>query len=314
MVIEFRPSINPTYLEQEIISLSMGSHNNSNYLYPSVQGLLNSKSIDVAALYENNELRSFAMIMERTWKVKQAELTAFSIGLVTTLLEYRSMGFASRLINELSEYCRDCRGASFIYLQGINGFYTQLGFSGFAHKSKYIFELGALRERKAKAKKAGMEDLSTVSNIYKQYARLLEAHSERDILLWRDLLGSLNKTFLFYEPLLVYDQDDKVCGYFCTSPESGHTIREFVPALGEDCVDVMLSYIKTMNEFSGENYLEIFSYYSFNNPVFNTASRSYGADFCAYIRPNSSNMIKWLRPEFKQDPNAFDFLFQADNL
>lgn len=296
-----------------IIYHNVCAHHCSPFLHDSVHALIDSPIVEFFGIFDDSELLSFCCTTPRLWNFYGCIVTGYSIGLVTTLPAYRKRGYASRLINSLNEFVADHRGASFTYLQGIDSFYTQLGYVGFAPKRKYTIDFSHLPNSSVAVRLAADKDVALLKSLYDDYSRSLGSYTIRDDFLWSNLVGQLSSTFLFYSPRIVEDPSGKPFGYFCTSPDCPTTLREFVPSLRRHSVDYLLSGISLTEPFSRSPMIEIFA--PFHGPVLECTSTRIKADFSCFLRPSSSNMYKWLS---NSRPPRFDthslFIFQADNL
>jgi hypothetical protein len=110
---------------------------------------------------------------------------------------------------------------------------------------------------------------------------------------WQDLAGPLSDSFLFYSPRVIIDERSETIGYYCSSPESAATIREFVslpcPDMGLSAMSIVASELPSTQEET----LEIFA--PVIGPIAKLAEKKIEADYIRFYRPRSSNMIKWLK-------------------
>lgn len=289
----------------------VGRSHRSKFLHPSIDGLSTATTVQLCGLFVEGELASFSWIMPRTWILGDSEFTGVSIGLVTTFPHFRNKGLASLLLNHIEEYSCNS-GMSFLYLQGIPEFYSRLGFSGFAPKCKFIFEKQLLNGNPGNLRPATLADIDLVSELYRNYQASCGGFICRDKQQWADLLGALNSTFLFYQPMLICDAIDTPIAYFCSSPDNPAIIREFVPAMNGHGINDALVTIASLPQFHDRTEIEIFS--PFKGPILDYAASTSGADFAAYLRPRASNMIKWLVATPKNELTDYAFIFQGDNL
>ncbi len=295
---------------EELVELIRLSHKNPDF-HISVPGLIESKSIRLAALLLDRELVSFAWTMTRSWLVERKVCLGCSIGLVTTKDTFRGNGFASLLLSHIEVAARD-EGMKFLYLQGIPDFYTSLGYSGFAWKRKYRFNVNWFPKVSGKLRSASISDIKTIDELYSDYALQSDCPVRRDKRLWKELIGPLSKTFLFYNPRLVLDESSKVLAYFTVAPSDTYSVREFIPvtdpALTERALAIVAAYIGEQ----GIDNFEIFAPYS--GPIHIVSRLSTGADFYSFIRPKASNMIKWLTSSAQPNNIEESFIQQGDNL
>jgi GNAT superfamily N-acetyltransferase len=283
----------------------------SKFLHGSVCGLSRAKSIQFTGLYVKDELASFACIMPRRWILPSTELLGFSIGLVTTLTKFRHQGFASLLLNQISEYAKES-GAAFLYLQGIPNFYSKLSFHGFAPKCKFLFEKCNLGDTCGSVVPLTIDHISVASQLWDNYRNSCGVLIRRSPSEWTDLLCPLASTFLFFQPWLVLDSSNSPVAYFSTSPDNPATIREFVPSLTDGAVSSSLGIIANLARFDSSKTIEIFS--PLKGPLLEYAATCSGADFSCFIRPRSSNMIRWLVQANQAYDLSSSFVFQGDNL
>ena len=280
-------------------------------IYQSIDGLYLSQTAKLCGIYTNNTLASFAWHMKRTWSINDTFYTGLSIGVVTTVPGYRNRGYAKSLI-EGFEKLGKLKQIDFLYLAGIPGFYSKYGFKGFAPKSKLVFNRSDLPLRKGSISSLTKEHLTTISHMYAAHAKEICAYSSRTDSDWQDLLGPLSSTFLFNNPSIILDHSNNIIAYFCATPNNPRAIREFITLPNPDSAITALSLIAHSAEYSDQERLEIFT--PAKGPIWDAAANSIGADFLCFLRPQASNMIKWISS--KKTPNDFHFafIFQGDNL
>ncbi len=233
------------------------------------------------------------------------------MGVVTTVPEFRRMGLATSLLTSL-QYLAEDMGAAFIYLQGIPEFYNRLGYQGFASKSKFIFNVGQFKKRQGKLREMTTADIKNISEIFESYTVATSGGCDRSKADWSDLIGSLSSTFLFYKPQVILDIDNSIIGYFCSSPNDIGIIREFVST---DNPDLALKALSIVAEyFAGRGYQQFEIFSPDEGPISALAREILGADFIRYLRPRSSNMVKFfLKPEYLENLR-YAFIYQGDNL
>jgi len=309
--VRFFPDIKLSKSEEKSIAKIVKTSHAFRGLYPSLRGFFKSNSVKLCGLRAGAKLVSFAYYMNRRWVVQGKEYSGLSIGLVTTIKSCRGKGFATVLIKKLEKFAQKSK-SDFFYLQGIKNFYNRMGFSGFAPKSKFIFETAEIKPSKLRVRSANFNDLTKMANLYKNYSTLIHSHTRRDTGLWKDLLGPLKETFLFYRPKVICNRKGSLLGYFCTSPENSDTIREFVTKKSAKAFAQCLSAIRSQPRFTRQKQIEIFS--SFHQEISEYAQRNSGATFVLYLRPRSSNMVKILNPNLKMESLQKTFVLQGDNL
>ena len=298
---------------RSIICGNIRAHHKSVFLHSSVDALLDSSSVEFYGIFEGANLASFACVSPRLWNIDGNIVHGCSIGVVTTLLEYRNMGYASLLIASIQDYMISKSNIEFVYLQGIHHFYSRLGFSGFAPKRKFIVDTVNVPHHEATIRSARRDDLPKIVNLFENYSKCFESYVMRDRHVWNDLLGPLKNSFLFFMPRIVEDSFGQPYGYFCTSPDDPRTIREFVPSARDQSVDIMLSVISRTWEFSKCSHLSIFA--PFQGPVLDCTSKRIQADHHILLRPDSSNMFKWVAGYSQPSFDKLNlFIFQGDNL
>jgi GNAT superfamily N-acetyltransferase len=308
---EFRAGIILSEMELcEIRDIVMRSHI-SQIFYKSIDGLTASSNIKFCGVYVGELLACFAWVLPRVWTTRGRTLNGLSIGIVTTREEFRRQGLASKLILSIEQYAWET-GVDFMYLQGIKNFYVPLGFRGFAPKSKYIFDITSLPEFDGFSKPATESDISVMDFLYNSYHHLNAGLTRRSHQDWRDLIGPLSSTFLFYGPTILMNNSGDAVGYYCTSPDDPTVIREFVVMPSPADATVALAALARDLKSRHLQKIEIFA--SETGPVRTLAAQQIGADFLTFFRPQSSNMIKWLR--HTRCAADFDraFIFQGDNL
>lgn len=280
-------------------------------IYQSIDGLYVSQTAKLCGIYTNNTLASFAWHMKRTWVIDNTVYTGLSIGVVTTVPSLRNRGYAKSLIEEL-EKLGELKQIDFLYLAGIPGFYFKYGFKGFAPKSKLVFNRSDLPLRKGSISSLTKEHLKTISQMYAAHAKETSAYSSRTDSDWQDLLGPLSSTFLFNNPSVILDHSNNPIAYFCATPNNPRAIREFITLPNPDSAITALSLIAHSAEYSDHERLEIFT--PAKGPIWDAAANNIGADFLCFLRPQASNMIKWISSKKAPDDFHSAFIFQGDNL
>ena len=147
--------------------------------------------------------------------------------------------------------------------------------------------------------------------LYEQYSTKINAKFKRDDKTWDELTGPLSSTFVFKDPHVIKDENNKIIGYFCITPGKKDVIREFIPSCDERSVIKALAIVSNYLGLENEHRLEIFA--PSRGPIWNVAKESIGADFQCFLRPRSSNMIKWISKKENSKVNDM-FLLQGDLL
>lgn len=307
----FHPDINLDYSSLKWLEEAVRQAHASKSIYMSVQGFAEAASIKLCGVFIGDNLASFAWYMLRNSCIENDSYLGLSIGLVTTLPEYRRQGLASLLLKCLEDHARSLN-CDYLYLAGIPNFYHRLGFTGFAPKSKFLFPTSKLPLAGGRIIEAAPNHLSFIASLYDKCRDASNGLSTRSSDLWSDLLGPLSSTFLFFRPRLILNKDDDVIAYFCTSPGDPSLIREFIPSLEPGSVETALGVIAKVPDFSAAATIEVFA--PFRGPVLLEAYRNLEADFCCFLRPRSSNMVKWLSGSALCYANPSIFIYQGDNL
>jgi GNAT superfamily N-acetyltransferase len=281
-------------------------------LHLSVHALCRARTVKLCGIFVGNTLACYAWYMFRNVLIYTKVHSIVSIGLVTTLPEYRGLGLATRLIHSIEGICRG-NGGTFAYLQGIPGFYSRIGYHGIAPKSKFIFTTRSFKKNNEYyIRQASLEDAELLTNLYEEYAGTLGVGVQRSESDWEDLLGPLSRTFLFHRPSIVLSPDGVPAGYFCTSPDNNLVIREFVTGKNIEDATICLNAVSDLYKKEKLEKFEIFSPDS--GPVANACSKILGGDFIRYLRPDSSNLIKSLVASPSNSEFIIPFIFQGDNL
>jgi GNAT superfamily N-acetyltransferase len=280
-------------------------------IFRSIDGLHESKSAKLCGIYENNSLASFAWHMPRTWIIDGISFVGLSIGVLTTAPSYRNKGYATKLILAIEEIAHQ-RNMDFLYLAGIPRFYGKQGFKGFASKSKLVFNKTDLPKSEGTIESLTLEYLDVITKMHSDYSTAISSFSCRRLHEWEDLLGPLSSTFLFNDPKVVLNKNRHPIAYFCSTPGNSFTIREFVPHLDSASVITALSSIAHSFEYGASDVVEIFSPAS--GPVWEVAKNRIGADYMCFLRPNSSNMIKWISKAKSFNDYRCEFILQGDIL
>lgn len=281
------------------------------WIYESIEGLHTSKSARLCGIYASDSLASFAWYMQRTWIINGISFRGLSIGIVTTAPDHRCRGFARQLIFAIEELAKQ-KKIDFIYLAGIPGFYDKYGFRGFAPKSKIVFKKSDLPKSSGTIAHLKVEDWEKISRMHAAYSETVSSKSIRSTHEWNDLLGPLSSTFVFNQPRLVLDENSSPIAYYCSTPGDASLIREFVPLIDSISALKALAIIANSVDQSHQEKVEIFSPAS--GPVWETAANSIGADFLCFLRPRSSNMIKWVSTTKPPNDIYWSFMLQGDIL
>jgi hypothetical protein len=312
MKYDFVPEVSLHDGELSRLSEAVLDSHASPIFYRSIPALANSVSVKLCGLTINDTLVAFAWYMPRMLSTLESGCLAVSIGVVTTVEGWRKKGLASILMEEIIGLCREMN-ATCIYLQGIPNFYLRFGFSGFASKSKFIFSTDDFPCRDpCSVRSMKIHDLEVVSSLYNQYSSTIGGLCRRSPSDWIDLLTNLSSTFLFFDPQVIEDRNGTILGYFCTSPESHYSIREFVTSVDPRLAYLSLCSVASLQKMHGQRGFEIFA--PDVGPVAEVANFTSGADFMRLVRPNGSNMIKILDNSIKLDEPQHYFIFQGDNL
>ena len=291
---------------KEIVKVS----HSAPWIFKSIDGLNSSKSATLCGIYSNDILVSFAWYMSRTCVINNMTFIGLSIGVVTTLPSHRHNGYAKKLISRIEEIaCR--RNIDFLYLAGIPGFYKKYGFRGFAPKSKLIFRKSDLPEASGFIENMSNVHLKEIKKMHSIYSNEVFSTLSRDAHEWEDLIGPLSSTFLFYRPKVILDKNRQLIAYFCSTPDN-NTVREFVPLLDVDSATTALYVIANSTDYCDQETIEIYSPSA--GPLWETSKNSIGADFVCFLRPYSSNMIKWISNSKDFYDFRCEFILQGDML
>jgi predicted acetyltransferase len=249
--------------------------------------------------------------MKRGFSVGVHKYTGLSVGMVTTVPHMQRKGCGRRLMESIEEHARN-ENIDFIYLAGIPGFYEKLGYTGFAPKSKIIFRREDLGIGRGSVISAADKDRDVIKDMYYTYREHASGYSLRSEACWTDLFENLSESFLFFKPMVVLDNDLKPLAYFCSTPGKEGLIREFVTWPDTSCAVKALEIIATNKNYLKEGGLEIFA--PAHGPLWLAAAHVIGGDYRCYLRPKSSNMIKWLSNRKRPEELESAFILQGDLL
>lgn len=309
---EFYPDFSPAPAQWEELKAAVGKGHLNRQFYMSMNGLLSAKSVKLAVLASGSEILAFSFYADRSWFSRDGgRFTGRSLGLITTLEAHQGSGFAKKLIYEIMDLALE-ENIHFLYLQGIPNFYSKFGFHGFAPKRKFVFNLSLFTEQDCKVSLLSPSYYESVKRVYQAYSRSignLIVRSEKD---WFDLFHSLSFTFLFYKPYVITDSDGRFIGYFSLSPTDPTQVREFAFEPTQENAFLACSALAVYVRNFGASRLEVFS--PATGPVYSLCSDRIDSDFICYIRPSSSNMIKWLSGQRVPRSILESFIFQGDNL
>lgn len=281
------------------------------WLRYSINGLHSSQTAKLCGVYANDSLASFAWHMQRTWIVENRSFTGLSIGLVTTIPSKRNLGYAKQLIAGIEDMAYR-QNMDFLYLAGIPGFYGKFGFIGIAPKSKLVIRRDDLPKVRGSIRDLTRWDLDVVCKMYNSYSSLIASYSARSAQEWDDLIGPLSTTFLFNQPRIILNDKDSPVAYFCSTPGNSGLIREFVPLPDQVSVITALAIIASHAEYCDQGKIEVFT--PSTGPVWDAAAQTIGGDFLCFLRPKSSNMIKWISKFRTMADYRCSFILQGDML
>ncbi len=308
---KFWPKLSLSGQDRKVIAQTIKLDHAFRGIYPSLQGFFASKTSSACGIRLDKELVSFAWRMPRKWRIKNLNYHGISIGLVTTIKKFRGQGYAARLMSEIEKDAKK-HGVDFLYLQGIEQFYAKMGYVGFASKSKITFERKKFKGASPVVRKLQVRDTKEIKKLFQEYAQSEKGYVCRSGAVWRDLIGPLAQTFLFYNPHVICDGKKTIIGYFCSSPEDEKVIREFACKPSLEAVEKCLLAICHQKQIKKQEHFEIFA--PFHGVVADFARVRTGGDFVSFMRPRSSNMIKILNPKIKLENIQKTFVFQGDNI
>ncbi len=309
--VDFYPNFSPTPAQWAQLKEAVYKGHGHRQFYMSMNGLLSAKSVKLATLTSGSEILAFLFYSDRAWNCGDSRFTGRSLGLITTLAEHQGKGFARKLVNAITDFSSE-GDINFLYLQGIPNFYSRFGFHGFSPKRKFIFNPSVFAYKNTKVFPLEWKYHHRVKQVYQEYSRYIGGYVERSEGEWGDLFHSLSSTFLFYQPRVITDFDGSFVGYFCVSPTDPTQIREcaFLPT--EENAFFACSAIANYVQELGASHMEIYSPVS--SPLYGLSFNMINSDFICYLRPSSSNMVKWLFGPKLPASILESFIFQGDNL
>jgi predicted acetyltransferase len=310
MNVEFEPDLSLSKIEQVGIANVVSQSHSKKELGLAVPDFFNSSTIKLCGITECSDILGFAFYSTRNWRFNEKEVIGMSVGLVTVKSNVRGRGLGLRLLEAIVDHATEAR-VDFLYLQAIPDFYVKFGFEAFSPKSKFVFEVSEIPTFRGSIIKVTEDHLSLVANLYSSFSTYIGLSSTRSENQWKDLVGPLSNSFMFYKPSIVIDEKGDVAGYFCMSPCEEGLVREFVPALTEGAARILLSGIGSLTGVHSGCKLEIFSPAA--GPILELLGEI-KADFHRFYRPKAGNMLKSIS-EFNVLSLLRDsFIFQGDNL
>ena len=309
--LNFFPDLTPTPVQWEQLKRAVIEGHEARQFYISMNGLLSAKGVKLAALVAASNIIAFVFYSQRKWGFEGDSYTSWSLGLFTTAKAYRGQGFSRKLIENITKEAIKSK-VDFFYLQGIPGFYSKFGFSGFAPKCKFTFKISSFIKSDSRIAPLNRGYQEQVKQLYTDYSHSVGNYVIRSNENWRDFFFSLSSTFLFYRPSVILDHSNRVIAYFCVSPTNPAQIKEVVFHPNHEKVLFSCSALATYVSKLGASHLEIYA--PARGPLNELCLKSIEADFVCLFRPSSSNMIKQVSRLTIPQPVRESFIFQGDNL
>ena len=185
------------------------------------------------AVYDvNNELVGGAFSSPRLLNIGGIHFHSLSVGPVAIFSELQGCGYGKNLIRYIHTYAL-ANGFSMVYLQGIDHFYTKLGYVPMMLKSKihYTLQAPCITSRELSIREMLNSDIDSVSTIFAKHSLSTTFSSNRNHVIWRWLLESASTSWYFFKPKVVC-LNNHIIGYFVSDPCDPMRIRE---ALVESC-------------------------------------------------------------------------------
>jgi GNAT superfamily N-acetyltransferase len=311
MRVEFHSNLNPTPRQWGQLKAAVEEGHQEREFYLSMNGLLTSKTVGLAALTLNSNILAFAFYSDRQWVYEKNFFWGRSLGLISTVGEYRGKGYARKLMDFMADLATEKR-VDFLYLQGIRDFYNQFNFRGFAPKRKFIFDLNLFSGRSFSLEQVTVKHYGQIKKIYETYASAFGCFVSRSEEQWADFFGSLSSTFLFHKPIVILNGKSRCVGYFCTSPTDPTQIKEVAFEPDQENALLVLTALSKYTKNLGSSNLEIYA--PAHGSLYEMCLNGIESEFVCYFRPSSSNMIRQLCERKLPQPLLESFIFQGDNL
>jgi len=154
---------------------------------------------------------------------------AMTIGPVGTHDHHRKRGYAATAMNDASRYMKD-NGFLLAYLGGIEHFYYRFGYYPCLARSSVSFNRDAAKKeaRPGRLRAMRTSDIPAVRRLYDRATANRICAAARDTMLWRWLLGSGGRTWLFPKAKVILDARGKLCGYLTLNERRNFGIKELV--------------------------------------------------------------------------------------
>lgn len=310
MLVEFSPNVDLSegFLSDVRLVLS-DSHQESRAW--ALDAFLESATVQVAGLFVDQRLASFLFYMRRDWRYGHHMLVGYSVGLVTTLNDFRGNGFGTELIERFAAHSRNL-GLDFIYLVGIPDFYNRLGFKSAGPQCKFIFEVPLANLEQPRIRQACATLVPSIRSLYESFSLTVGSSFVRSDSDWSDLVGPLSKSFLFYDPHVVLNSSNEPAGYFCYLPGVQCEFREVTMGSSLQDTLVTINALMWLARADGRDKVEVFSSYS--GPLRVLSTCYYSSQFIASFSPNRGPLVLGLSNRFCLSRYQESFVLQGDNL
>jgi predicted acetyltransferase len=153
-----------------------------------------------------------------TLRYQDVMLRAGEMGIVGTLEAYRGRGLIRRMNERFTALLREDR-FDLSHIQGIPYFYHQFGYEYAMpleadwRVEPYLIPAPQPSDAAYRFRAATPDDIAVLARLYDEAARRLDISAERDVAVWRYLLGPSMITEMVAETLLVLGAADQVVGY-----------------------------------------------------------------------------------------------------
>ena len=239
----------------------------------------------------NSKLIAFAIIDWRDGLLLGSSERFATCASVCVAPEYRRKGISYVLLEGI---CRGAQegGASYLYLQGIDGFYGRFNFYPMLSKSKLMFSVNTLKELDDVQVVSFINDhIAGASEIYDSLTKYFFCKSYRPYSKWSELLFNARDTWYFFDPKAVFFRN-KLIGYFCSDPEDAGRIREAVYLSDDKSVDAFMAGLRMHALACKLDFIEIMTWY--RSPLYFWATKHSNCQFIQNIKSDGSQLMKVL--------------------
>ena len=200
---------------------------------------------------EEDTVVAYLAYCTRSIRYLDVNFSAASIGPVAVKPDAQSKGVGKHLMTSVLEHL-SANNIEFVYIQGIPHYYQKFGFIKYIEKIKRVVPT-------ADANKTAVDtfidsdctDHSVYKELFDNYAKTVNFAADRSNEEWRWLISHASKSYYFYEPKIIRDQNGIALGYFCEDPYIPDSPREVVFKNDRASITTALATLKKFHAGKG---------------------------------------------------------------